>query len=66
MWFWRVHRRDRSPPTSLCLCPMIAGDGEQRVQHAARTDIQLLLLRGYIDAHLHTVHAGRLIAAEVV
>lgn len=45
---------------------MIAGDGEQRVQHAARTDIQLLLLRGYIDAHLHTVHAGRLIAAEVV
>lgn len=48
------------PP--LCLCLMIAGDGEQRVQHAARAGIQLL--RGYIDAHLHTVHAVRLIAAD--
>lgn len=49
-------------PPLLCLCLTIAGDGEQRVQHAARAGIQLL--RGYIDAHSHTVHAVRLIAAD--
>lgn len=32
---------------------MFAGNGEQRVQRAACTDIQLLC--GYIDANLQTV-----------